>query len=229
MSILRKLITAVKGGATEVGEAIVDSQAIRILDQEIRNSEASLVKAKQELTNIMAQKMGVKRKVDDLNTKIDEHMNYARQALAKNDEGLAGEIAQKIAEFQNDLDPQTALLDSYVASVKQLKETIRKTENSLNTMKREVAIVKSTESVQKAQAALASRTSGSNSSMLNASESIKRIKERQTHNADRMNAALEMEKEASGDDLAAKMEAAGIIGGKSSGADILSQLKTESK
>ncbi len=229
MSILRKLITAVRGGATEVGEAIVDSQAIRILDQEIRNSESSLVKAKQELTNIMAQKMGVKRKVDDLNTKIDEHMNYARQALSKKDEGLAGEIAQKIAEFQNDLDPQTALLDSYVASVKQLKETIRKTENSLSTMKREVAIVKSTESVQKAQSALASRTSGSNSSMLNASESIKRIKERQQNNADRMNAALEMEKDATGDDLAAKMQAAGIISGKSSSADILSKLRTESK
>ena len=62
MSIFNKLLTAVRGGATEVGEAIVDSQSIRILEQEIRDSKKALNDAKTGLTSIMAEKMGVDRK-----------------------------------------------------------------------------------------------------------------------------------------------------------------------
>ena len=36
MNILSKMMTALRGGATEAGEAIVDSQALRILDQAIQ-------------------------------------------------------------------------------------------------------------------------------------------------------------------------------------------------
>jgi len=227
MSVMKKILTAIRGGATEAGEAIVDSQAIRILDQEIRGASSSLQKAKEELTVVISQRMAVERKVKDLNASVDEHMGYARKALAKNDEGLATEIANKIAQLQDELQPQEALLESHSQSVRQLKDVIKKTENSLDTMKREVAVIKSTESVQKAQSALASRTSGSNSSLTNAAESMKRIKQRQQQRTDRMNAALELEKEESGDDLADKMRAAGIIEGKSSGASILDQLKSE--
>lgn len=227
MSVMKKILTAIRGGATEAGEAIVDSQAIRILDQEIRGASSSLQKAKEELTVVISQRMAVERKVKDLNASVDEHMGYARKALAKNDEGLATEIANKIAQLQDELQPQEALLESHSQSVQQLKDVIKKTENSLDTMKREVAVIKSTESVQKAQSALASRTSGSNSSLTNAAESMKRIKQRQQQRTDRMNAALELEKEESGDDLADKMRAAGIIEGKSSGASILDQLKSE--
>ena len=35
MSVWKKLITAVKGGATEAAQSVADSQAIRILEQEI--------------------------------------------------------------------------------------------------------------------------------------------------------------------------------------------------
>ena len=46
MGIFSKIITAIRGGATEVGEAIVDSQAMRILDQEIRDAGEDLRLAK---------------------------------------------------------------------------------------------------------------------------------------------------------------------------------------
>ena len=39
MSIFKKIITAVRGGATEAGEAIVDANSTRIFEQEIRDSE----------------------------------------------------------------------------------------------------------------------------------------------------------------------------------------------
>ena len=45
-SIWSKLFTALRGGANEVGEAIVDQQALRILDQEIRDADSALSNAR---------------------------------------------------------------------------------------------------------------------------------------------------------------------------------------
>ena len=42
MSVWKKLITAVKGGATEAAQSVADSQAIRILEQEIREAKEEL-------------------------------------------------------------------------------------------------------------------------------------------------------------------------------------------
>lgn len=42
MNVWSKLLTALRGGANEMGEAVVDSQALRILDQEIRDADLEL-------------------------------------------------------------------------------------------------------------------------------------------------------------------------------------------
>ncbi len=227
MSIFKKILTAVRGGANEAGEAIIDSQALRILDQEIRDATKELDKARASLTTVMAQKMMVERKVNELKNSVEEHEGYAIKALEREQESLAVEIAEKIASLSNELQPQEAVLESHTDSVNQLKKAIKKTASRLEAMKREVAIIKSTESVQKAQAALKSRMAGSSSSMTSATESIKRIKERQQERSDRMNAALELEKEQSGGDLSAKMRDAGIIGKGQSSHSILEKLKNK--
>ena len=54
MSVWRKLVTAVKGGATEAAQTVVDSQAIRILEQEIREAKDELRKSDHARTQILA-------------------------------------------------------------------------------------------------------------------------------------------------------------------------------
>jgi len=165
MSIFRKLITAVRGGATEVGEAIVDTQAIRILEQELRDSKSALNEAKTNLTAIMAEKMGVERKVKDLGAKITEHEGYVMQALDKGDDALAGDVANKIAEFEHELTIQQGILDGYSSKVTTLKKLIRQTERNIQAMDREISVVKTTEKVQKANDLASAKFSGSNSSL----------------------------------------------------------------
>ena len=38
MNIMEKMMTALRGGVNEAGEAVVESQALRILDQEVRDA-----------------------------------------------------------------------------------------------------------------------------------------------------------------------------------------------
>ena len=61
MSILKNILTAIRGGASEVGEAVVDANAMRILGQEIRDAETAITQAKQSLTGLKASEIKLKR------------------------------------------------------------------------------------------------------------------------------------------------------------------------
>ncbi|MDQ6963122.1 MAG: PspA/IM30 family protein [Mariprofundaceae bacterium] len=227
MSIWNKIITAVRGAATEAGEAVVDSQALRILDQEMRDSREALDEAKNNLTSVMAEKMGVERKVKDLQTHITEHEGYVEQALERADESLAMEIAEKIADFNAELAPQEEMLQSYTDNVNQLKQTIKETERNITAMQREVSMVKSTAAVQKANEAVADKFSGSDGSMRSATDSLQRIKDRQQKKGDKMKAAAELNQTGSGKELKDKLKAAGIVQGNASANAILERLKNK--
>lgn len=227
MSILKKLLTAVRGAASDAGEAIVDTQAIRIMEQEMRDAKKQLNVAKENLTKIMAEKMGVEREVKRLQKSVTEHEAYAMQALEKNDETLALQVADKIAELTNELETQTALLNSYSDNVKTLKQSITTTERNIKSLERELSVVKTTESVQKANAAAAAKFSGSGSSLSSASESLERIKSKQQKRSDQMKAAMELQQEQGDGDLQSKLKAAGIVNSESSGNDILARIKAK--
>ncbi|VAX08263.1 hypothetical protein MNBD_GAMMA25-501 [hydrothermal vent metagenome] len=227
MSIFKKLITAVRGGATEVGEAIVDTQAIRILEQELRDAKKALNDAKTNLTAIMAEKMAISRKVKEFTDKVSEHEAYVMQALDKGDESLASDIAEKIAEFEYEQNIQQGILDGYETKVSSLKKMIRQTERNIQAMDREISVVKTTEKVQKANELAAAKFSGSNSSLRSATDSLERIKARQQKREDQAAAAVELESEDKGDDLQARLKNAGIVNSGSSGSSVLDRLKKQ--
>jgi len=229
MNIFKKLITAVRGGASEVGEAIVDTQAIRILEQELRDSKSALDQAKINLTAIMAEKMGVDRKVNELAEKIKEHEAYVMQAIDKNDDALALDVSKKVAEFEHELNIQQGIVDGYESKVSTLKQLIRQTERNIKAMDREISVVKTTERVQQANDLASAKFSGSNSSLKSATESLERIKQRQQHREDQATAAIELESEARGDDLQDRLEKAGIVDVESTGASVLERLKKQKK
>lgn len=227
MNILSKFLTALRGVASEAGEAIVDAHGVRILEQEIRDAKEHLRRAKENLTEVIAEQMAVQRKVNNLQESIKEHERYAEQALEKNNESLALEIAEKIAASSNELDAQTAIAASLNSNIAALKNAITAAERNIQGMDRELTLVKTTESVHKANAAVAARFSGSRSSLLSATESLERIKAKQQKKADQMQAALAIQQEENGDQLQAKLQDAGIITKQATAAAVLERLKAK--
>jgi len=227
MNILSKLLTALRGAATETGEAIVDAQGIRILEQEVRDAKSHLEQAKENLTEVIAEQMAVQRKVDSLKASIEEHEKYAVQALEKSNEALALEVAEKVANLTNELDTQTAVLDSLGSNIGILKQTIAATERNIRGMERELTLVKTTESVNKANEAVATRFTGAESAMRSATESLERIKAKQQKKADQLQAALDLQDEENGENLHAKLQEAGIVTQKATAASVLEQIKAK--
>lgn len=229
MGFFSKLFTAFRGAANETGDAIVDTQALRILDQEIRDSKVHLDAAKENLAKVMAEQMGVEREVKKLQRSIREYEDYAVQALDRGDDNLATEIAEKIADLENELEAQQSVLDGYNANINNLKQTIRNTERNIKSMEREISVIKTTDKVQKANAAAATKFSGTNSALRSATESLERIKKRQQQRSDQMNAALELQKEESGGDLQARLRDAGIVKSNSSSSNVLERLRSKQR
>ena len=227
MSIWAKVATAVRGGVNEVGEAIIDNQALRILDQEIRDADNGLGKSKEALTSIIAKRKLVDKKVASLKSSLTEYEGYAMQALDKGDDALATEIAEKISGFETELMAEEGLAKSFADSEAQLRKAVGQTEANLKRLKQQVDTVKATEKVQKAQAAVAARHSGAGSSMRSAIDSLERLKAKQTERAARFEAASELAGSTEEVSLQDKLKAAGIVGGGASGGDVLARLKAK--
>ena len=227
MSMITKLFTALRGGATEVGQAIVDSQSLRILDQEIRDSTNALNQAREELTKMMAQRKMSSDKIEPLKSKVAEYEGYAQQALAKNDEALAMEVATKISEIESELTELQTTVTTYDKSVEQVRKSIKESEKAVSRLKMQVDQVKATESVQRAQSVIAERHSGATQTITNAVDSLERIKQSQAEKSARMEAAAELANQEQDGDLKAKLQQAGIVQGANKVNDVLARLRSK--
>jgi len=227
MSIWAKVATAVRGGVSEAGEAIVDKQALRILEQEIRDADNEFGRSKEALTGIIAKRKLADKKVDSLKSSLTEYEGYAMKALDKDDDGLAVEIAEKIAGLETELLGEEGLAKAFSESEGQLRKTVGQTEANLKRLKQQVDTVKATESVQRSQAAVAARHSGTGSSMRSALDSLERLKSKQAERAAKFEAASELAESTEEVSLDAKLKAAGIVDGGASGGDVLARLKAK--
>jgi len=228
MNVWVKMLTALRGGVNEAGEAIVDNQALRILDQEVRDASEELKQSKDSLAAIMAHQKLSEEKSAKLKEQVVEYEGYAIQALDKGDDSLAREVAEKIADLENQLTVEVESGTDYAESVGKIRTAIQRAEGNIKRLKQQVDTVKATESVQRAQQAVAERHSGSNAKLRTAMDSLERIKEKQALKDARMSAASELAEETSEATLQAKLEEAGISPKNSSADDILARLKKKS-
>ena len=210
MSVIGKIATLIKGSARELGESIVDANGIRIYEQEIRDAQEAINKAKADLTGVMAKEMQSAREIERARTEIARLENLALEALEKGKEDLAEEVAAKVAEQEAELDKQTQLHAEYALHANRLKDLIKASEARIREHEREVQMAKTTESVYKATQTISENIGSSGSKLMSAKESLERIKKRHEDLADRVTAAETLDKEFGTKALEIKLAEAGI-------------------
>jgi len=227
MSVWAKLFTAIRGSANEVAEAVVDQQALRILDQQIRSAETSLVKAQTDLAGLMGRVKLTRDKVFDLQQKHARDMTVIERALEQGQEQLATELAERIAVLEGELSREQASLQQLSLKETELKATVVKIRQNIQAMKREIETVRVTESVQKAQEQIVNHGAGAASTLNNAAASLQRIKERQAARSAQFEAADKLTEIQSGGDLDRRLADAGLLEGPGSGASVLARLRAQ--
>ncbi|MET0251888.1 MAG: PspA/IM30 family protein [Novosphingobium sp.] len=224
MSVWGKLFTAVRGGVNETAEAVADSQAMRILDQELRDSDNALRQARSDLAGMMATAKRIEKRIEEARAKEQRDMQSARSALEAGREDLARGLADRVAVLRADLARDEGDLERMRQQQQGMLRTVKDTEARIGTMKREVESVKATESLQRAQKAIASSHAGVNSRLGSAMGSLERIRDRQAQLGARLEAGDEMAALESGADLDRQLLEAGIGGRTSSSDDIFAEL-----
>ncbi|HEY0649688.1 PspA/IM30 family protein [Phenylobacterium sp.] len=225
MSMFSKLITLFRGTAHEAGAAVVDANALRILDQEIRDADNALARARDDLATLVAKRRMTEKELQNLRDQSVRYEGSARAALSKGDEALATEVATRIAELEGEIALKTPQLGDMRSAEERMHQTIAQTQQKVENLRREIDVVKVNDSVQRAQAAVASRGGSATAALGSAADSLKRIKERQAVQDEKFRAAGELEDRRTGADLDAKLAAAGILPGHTSASDVLARLK----
>ena len=210
MTVIKKLVTLLRGSARELGQSVVDGNATRIYEQEIVDAKASITEAKTELTGVMAKQMQTAREIERLKAETLRHEDLAVQALDKANETLALEVAERVAALESELNEQTQAHANYALQVTRLKDLIRTAEARVREHEREIGIAKTTESVYRATQSISESIGATGSQLNSARESLERIKKRHEDLADRMAAAEQLDQEFGHRALERKLAEAGI-------------------
>jgi phage shock protein A len=222
MAIWSKLFTLGRAAGNEAASAVVDANALRILDQEIRDADKAQGKARDDLAGLVARRRILEAEVLSFQAQIAKYEGSARVAVDKGNMDLARQVAQRIADLEQDISMKAPQVADMRQAEEQIHTAIAATDRKIEQLRREVDVVKVNESVQKAQATVAA--SGAGSSLGSAADSLARIRERQMIRGEKLRAAGELEDRRTGADLDEKLRLAGILPGQSSADDVLARL-----
>ena len=127
--MLKIFTTLVRGAAAEAEQAVFDANAIRILEQQLRDAAGALEYSKRELACAMAHRASEARAAEALAARTAELEQSATEALAASREDLATEAATVIAATEDEFNDRRAAIkrfDTDIARLKQLTETGRR-------------------------------------------------------------------------------------------------------
>jgi phage shock protein A len=222
MAIWSKLFTLGRAGANEAATAVVDANALRILDQEIRDADKAQGKARDDLAGLVARRRILETEVESYRAQAAKYETSARVAVERGDMDLARQVAQRVADLEQDIAMKAPQVAEMRAAEDNIHKAVAATDRKIEQLRREVEVVKVNESVQRAQATVASSAAGS--SIGSAAQSLARIRERQAIRGETIRAAGELEDRRTGADLDEKLRLAGILPGQSSADDVLARL-----
>lgn len=228
-SIWGKLLTAFRGKSTEIGEAIIDKNALTILDQEIRDADADIRNAQNSLASLMGKEKLASQELDGLKSTIRDLEAKATAALNANREDLALEVATRIGELESQLKLKTSAHGELQTGIARMRQDITKAQTRITGLRTQVDMAKARETVQKAQATASLASGQANGKLETAVASLNRLQKRQEERAATMEAHEELAGQASGNDLDRRLRDANIIPNEGSGQSVLERLKASQK
>ncbi len=229
MMIWRKVGTLFRASACEPAEKLVDANALRIMAQEIRETEQAMVLAKRELATLMAEGKQLLRSNTDLEAAIAQREDQAQTALSKGEDALALELAERIAADENLLREQRQHAEQLATQESSLRQQLRDAARNLQHFKREMSLARANRNAEQVMRHLGRQTVGLNAHLGDLAESLERINHRQTRFRDMNEALTELDQDASGGDLEERLRRAGIQTGQADAEAVLARLRKETE
>lgn len=224
--MLKTLSTLLRGTVAEAEEAVFDANAIRVLEQQLRDAAGSLEHCKRELACAMAHQASEERAVAALSARIAELDASARQALAAGREDLAEDAATVIAANEDERIERQAAVTRFDVDIRRLKQIAEDGRKRLLDLRRGLEMARAQDALRRAGANGRRALASGSGALREAEGTLAKIRELQAKEEDVSAALDELERQGSARDLTERLETAGF-GSKprTKPADVLARMK----
>lgn len=222
-SIISDLVTAAKRLFTKTGEAVVDANAIAIIEQRIRDAQDELNESNDQLASIMAKRKVNADQIAAKTAKLEEYGKYIKAAIEKGNQELARETATKFAEIENEQKMLQKTVDTFDVNIKNIKERNKSAEEVIKQSKTRIDMLRANEAVIDASATVSDAHSGAESSLSKALETAERLETAQKERIAQIDAAAELASDKDGGSLEKKLQEAGIVSTSVAADDVLAR------
>ncbi|WP_050603281.1 PspA/IM30 family protein [Ruegeria sp. 6PALISEP08] len=221
------LKTLMSGANARAEDRLRDNFSIELIDQKIREADQNLKAAKLTLASLTQKQRGESRQIETLQTRIEDLMERARQALEDDQQDLVQSAAQAVADLENELALRQQTVDRLEARILQLRHSVQTANRRILDLKQGAITARAVKREQGLQKRL-NRHVGGTSPAEEAEELIARVMT-QADPFEQSEILREIDAGLDHSTVAQRMEEAGY-GPKtrSSAADVLSRLKAQS-
>ena len=221
--IWTRIMTALHGGASEAAEAVSARQALRVLDQEIREAEEHVGICRSTLANLVCKTVVATQDVTRTEERLAALTENAEMALAAGREDLALEVAGQISSLESLREQDARIAQGYSDLAHKLRAALQSNEAKLKELKARVEVVRATGQMHQARAALSCNENGSVAGLQVVAEALEEIRQRQLE----ADACFQAQQElVTGDaGLEQRLRRAGITPESSSASTVLARIK----
>jgi phage shock protein A len=177
--MFKTVLTLFRGSLAVAGEELEDRSALLILDQQMRDAAAAVERSKRTLALAIAQDQQEGRRLEATNARIADLEVRATAALDGGREDLAREAAQQIANLEADRDAAMTARTLFAQEISRLKRHVSGAEGRLTDLDRGRRLARASEAVRNMRRGGIEATRPYESTLPEAENTLKRLRERQ--------------------------------------------------
>jgi phage shock protein A len=172
--MLNVLKTLSLGASARADEALTDHFAMDLIEQKIREAEASLSSAKNTLASLIIRQRNEERHVTRLSADLGDLEQRAAAALTRGREDLAAEAATTIAQLLNEKAVRHATVDQLAERVMRTQAAVGKAHRRIIDLRQGMISATAVDAERRAQKSL-NRSIGNASAVREAEALIQRV------------------------------------------------------
>jgi phage shock protein A len=177
--MIKTLVTLMRGSAAASAEELADRHALLILDQQMRDSRASLGRSQRALAVALAEDAREVQRAGSLTQRIAGLEDRARAALAADREDLAAEAAETIAALEIEHDTAAQARTLFAAEIARLRRHVAEAERRLAALHRGRRLARMAEAVRQSRRGRIETPDLHECTLSEAEATLTRLRERQ--------------------------------------------------
>jgi phage shock protein A len=209
IAMLKIISTLLRGTVAEIEETVLDANAIRLLEQQIREAAAGLEQARRELACVMAHQSSESRAAAALSARIAELETSGVAALRDGADAIASEVAAAIAVAEDERTERHDSAQRLDADITRLRRLADQGRRRLMSLRRGLELARAQDALSRAGASGRRTVMGSTGPIREAESTLARIRERQAGALDADSALDSLDREAEGKCLDERLANAG--------------------